>query len=292
MTSAVSDALAIARYHIVLVAMTASVVFGWILTGRYELALTLLVAVDWFVINLTNRITDIDEDLANGIPGTERVARSKRLLVALAIALVVGSFAVTWFVWPALVPWRALVQAIGLAYNYRLVPTPRGFKRFKEIYFLKNFMSAVLFVLTCVEYPLAANGVRFGATAAALVLFFVPFELTYEVLYDVRDVEGDRAEGIPTFPVVHGLPATRKILAALLFLSGASLAGALLLRVVHVREGLMIFALAIQYAFYRSRWSRGITTRDCIVVTHQGTALLLLFLIGTALWQRAGLPSP
>ena len=31
------------------------------------------------------------------------------------------------------------------------------------------------------------------------------FELSYEVLYDLRDVDGDRAAGVRTYPVVHGL---------------------------------------------------------------------------------------
>ena len=113
MTSAASDALAIARYHIVLVAMAASLVFGWILTGTYGFALTLVVAVDWFVINLTNRITDIDEDLANGIPGTERVARHRTAFVWASWALLVGSFVLTWRAWPALTGWR--VAEIGRA---------------------------------------------------------------------------------------------------------------------------------------------------------------------------------
>ena len=286
-----SDALAIARYHIVLVAMAASLVFGWIFGCGYGFGLALVVGVDWFLVNLMNRITDIDEDLANGIPGTERVARNRRALVILSAALMVGSFAVTIFVWPALTPWRVVVQAIGFAYNYRLVPTPRGLRRFKEIYFFKNFMSAVLFVLTCIVYPLAANGQRFGALALVLTLFFVPFELSYEVLYDVRDLEGDRKEGIPTFPVVHGMEASRRIVDGLLAGAGVVLVVAFALRVVGLRELLMLVALVLQYAFYRSRWARGLTTRDCIVLTHQGTALLLLFLVGTALWLHAGLPA-
>ena len=54
-----SDWLWIARYHIVLVAMTATVTFGWLMSGRYLLGLALLVGLDWFLINLQNRITDV-----------------------------------------------------------------------------------------------------------------------------------------------------------------------------------------------------------------------------------------
>jgi 4-hydroxybenzoate polyprenyltransferase len=293
-TSPVGDALAIARYHIVLVAMVASVVFGWIFTERYLWALSLVVGVDWFLINLMNRITDIDEDLKNGIAGTERVARSKRLFAWGAGALMVGSFVVTHLVWPALTPLRIAVQLIGLGYNYRLVPTPGGLRRFKEIYFFKNFMSAALFVLTCFVYPLvAAEGARVVplSTVIALALFFVPFELTYEILYDLRDLEGDRAEGIPTFPVIHGPETARRIIDGLLLIAGLVLVLSFVLRIVGARELLMLFAPVAQLVFYRRRLRRGLTAHDCIVLTHLGSAMLGLFLIGTLLWLRAGLPA-
>jgi 4-hydroxybenzoate polyprenyltransferase len=288
------EILAIARYHIMLVAMAATVVFGWIATGKRPWALTLVVTVDWFLINLMNRITDIDEDLRNGIPGTERVARRRRALTIGSIVLMVSSFAITHAVWPALTPYRVAVQLIGVGYNYRVVPTPSGLSRFKEIYFLKNFGSSVLFVLTCFVYPLAAASfVRVvpWSTIVVLALFFVPFELTYEILYDMRDLEGDRLGKIPTYPVVHGLEPSRRIIDALLALSAAIIAFAFFARILGVRELLMLFAPVAQLLFYRPRYRRGLTSRDCIVLTHIGTAQLVLFIVGTALWTRAGLPA-
>jgi len=293
-SSVLADALAIARYHIMLVAMAACVVFGWLMTGRYLPILALVVGLDWFLINLMNRITDIDEDLKNGIRGTERVAHRKRALTVLSIALMVGSFVATHLVWPALTPYRVAVQIIGLAYNYDIVPTPRGMSRLKEIYFFKNFGSSVLFVLTCFAYPLVTNpGARVMPWSAivCLALFFVPFELTYEILYDLRDLEGDRQEGIPTYPVVHGPVRARQIIDALLVGSAVVIAAGIGSGALGVREGLMLAAPATQLAFYRPRVRRGITARDCIVLTHLGTAQLVFYLVGTAIWERAGMPS-
>lgn len=288
-----SDALAVARYHIVLIAMTAALAFGWIMTGRYVWAIVPLVGLDWFLINLMNRVTDIDEDTRNNIRGTARVARNRRALTVAAYALMIGSIVAVHFVMPRLTPYRVAVHVIGLGYNYDIVPTPRGLSRFKEIYFLKNFGSAVLFVLTCFAYPLAADAGTLPvlwSTVIVLVLFFVPFELTYEILYDLRDLEGDRAEGIPTYPVVHGAETARRIIDALLLVSALALVGGLIGRVLGLREALMLVAPAAQLAFYRPRVRRGLTPRDCIVLTHLGTAQLVVFLIGTALWRRAGLP--
>jgi 4-hydroxybenzoate polyprenyltransferase len=155
-------------------------------------------------------------------------------------------------------------------------------------------MSAVLFVLTCFVYPLAAASwarIVPAATLVTLALFFVPFELTYEILYDLRDLAGDRAEGIPTYPVVHGALASRRIIDALLALSAIVLAGGFVARVLGARELLMLAAPLAQLAFYRPRFRRGLTTRDCVVLTHLGTGMLVLFLIGTAVWLWAGLPA-
>ena len=194
----VSEALSIARYHIVLIAMMGMLTFGWLISGRHLYGLALVVGLDWFLINLMNRITDIAEDLKNGIPGTERVAQQRVALSILSVVLMAGSLAVTHALWPRLSPWRVLVQVIGLAYNYRLIPTLRGWSRFKELYFFKNFASAGLFILTCFVYPyVVAGGMKSSlgfAAVAILALFFLIFEHTYEILYDFRDLEGDRIE--------------------------------------------------------------------------------------------------
>jgi 4-hydroxybenzoate polyprenyltransferase len=295
--AALADAAAITRFHILLIGAVAAIVFGWLMTGRYLWAAGGLAGLDWFLIILMNRVTDIDEDRQNGIRGTERVARRRTAITLGSFALLVGSIAATHLVWPSVTPWRIAVQAIGLAYNYRLVPTPRGWSRFKEIYFFKNFGSSVLFVLTCFVYPLAIaadDGVARTLAAApivALVLFFIPFELTYEILYDLRDLEGDRALGVPTYPVVHGPRRARQIIDALLAGASAVLLAAVLAGWLGLRELLMLVAPAVQLVLYRRWWARGLTPRDCIVLTHVGTAQLALFLVGTAVWQAAGLPA-
>ena len=289
---AIADGLAIVRYHIVLIAMAATLVFGWLMTGQRPFALALIVGLDWFLINLLNRVTDLEEDLANGIQGTERVARSRRLVAIGSFALLFGSFA-THLVHPQITPLRIAVQTIGMAYNYRLVPTLRGMRRLKELYFFKNFGSACLFVLTCFGYPLAASGwhpiMRWPAIAM-LALFFVLYEITFEILYDLRDLDGDRKEGIPTYPVVHGQKIALRIIDALLVLAVVVLVVGLASGALGVREGLMLAAPFLQRLFYPARVARGLTSADCIALTNLGTAELVLFLVGTAIWSAAGLP--
>lgn len=286
------DALAVIRYHIVAIAMVAAVVFGWLLSGEYHWDLALVVGADWFVINLANRVTDIDEDLANDIRGTRRIASHRGFTIGVCAAVVVGSFAWSWQRWPELTGYRIAVQALGLIYNFRLIPWPGGWTRLKELYLFKNTGSSAIFVLTCFAYPVVVGGgVASWPTLLTLAGFFVLFELTYEILYDLRDLEGDRAGGIPTFPVVHGPERAVQIIDGLLIAASVVLIAGFATASIGARELLMLAAPGIQLGFYRWRIKRGLSASDCIWLTHLGTGLLLFYLLGNRVWLELGLPA-
>jgi len=77
----------IARLHIVAIGALGTLTWGWGLTGRYLPLLAVLSACDWFVVNLLNRVVDLDEDLHNGIIGAEVVARHRRRTVAVGVVV-------------------------------------------------------------------------------------------------------------------------------------------------------------------------------------------------------------
>lgn len=293
---ALADIGSILRVHIIAIAVVAAVAFGWTLTGEYPWVVALIGGVDWLLINLLNRVTDLREDLANNIRGSEKLVGKAELVLGIWVAIFVGSFVVSWLVAPELTGWRVIVQLVGVAYSYRIVPTPRGFKRFKDLYFFKNFMSAMLFVATVFVYPLIVVGWHFdGAMTFAswlgLVLFFVPFEITFEILYDMRDLDGDRLADVPTYPVVHGMERSRQIIDALLIVAALALVVSFVTGVIGVRELLMLVACGVQLGFYRARFARGLTRADCINVTWLGAGLLAFWLVGTRVWLAAGLPA-
>jgi len=295
MNDGLREIASILRLHIIGVAVVGALVFGLLITGTYRFDLAVLAGADWLLINLLNRVTDLKEDLANDIRGSERVSHHLRTFVLVFSGLFASSFVISAIWWPELTWTRIIVQVIGVGYSVAIIPTPMGLRRFKDIYFLKNFMSAVLFILTLFVYPWQANGwevVLEGGVEALflLMVFFVSFELTYEILYDMRDLEGDRLAAVPTYPVVHGPHRARQIIDGLLLLSASVLLGGVFWGVVGVKEGLMLAAVVIQRLFYLPRYRRGLTREDCILVTHLGTALLLVYLVGTWAWAQAGLP--
>ena len=289
------DLFAALRFHIVAIAACATVLFGDLFRDAWPFGLALLCGFDWCLVNLLNRATDVEEDRLNGIAATELVARNDRAIVALCLALLVGSLIAGALLlpWPLAVD-RVVFHAIGLGYSYRIVPTPRGFKRFKDLYVLKNTMSAVLFVLSVIAYPLLGLDapLRLSPWAiAALAAYFFLFEHTFEVLYDLRDLPGDRAVGVPTYPVVHGVKVSARIVYVLCAASIAVVVAARLAGLILMRELMLAVAPAAQWVFLRWRTPEKVTRADCIGITYAGAGALVFYLACTAAWIRAGLPT-
>jgi 4-hydroxybenzoate polyprenyltransferase len=307
-TALLGDIASILRLHIIAIAVMAALAFSRMLVGELHVTVALLGGLDWLLINLLNRVSDVKEDIANQIRGTERLVGKHRLVLGAWVALLAASIALGHLVAPELTFVRLGVQLVGVGYSYPIVPAwHRGklaLARFKDLYFFKNFMSAALFVTTCIAYPLlvaagaaspAAGGVAFAAgmswdSVIALVAFFVPFEITYEILYDLRDLDGDRLAGVPTYPVVHGVETSVRIIDALLVAAAATLLLAVFRGALGLRELLMVLAPVLQVVFYKPRYRRGLTSGDCIALTWIGAGLLGVWLAGTALWVGAGLP--
>jgi 4-hydroxybenzoate polyprenyltransferase len=280
----------VVRPHILAIAGMASLVFGWLFSGGFHPIFPLLVAGDWFVVNILNRAVDLKEDARNGVPGTVFLSRY-------GTAVTLGSFAFLFLVvgvghaWlPQVTGIRALFHAVGLAYNYRLIPAPGGRTRFKEMYALKNTSSALLFVLSVILLPLVATGglgdPLMVQRAAWLTVFFFPLELTYEVLYDLRDIDGDAEEHIPTFPVVHGAPwAWRFCHLAILVSFCAPLLG-YLLGPLRIRDAVLCIGAVQQLLVFLYVRRRGPTGPRVVNVTYLGALQLASYCV----WIAVGLP--
>ena len=287
---ALALAASVGRLHIVAIAALGTFTFGWAFTGRYPFDLAAICALDWFIVNLLNRVVDLEEDRANGIRGVEFAARHRRGILVLGFGLLATSVALVHLALPEITPLRLGYHLLGLGYNWRI---PGAGWRIKELYFWKNTASAIGFMLTVFGYPLATSG--WGqevlpdvgwATVAFAAGFFFLFELSYEVIYDLRDAPGDAAAGVRTYPVVHGEAEAVRIIDALLLLSATVLTAGWLLGDVPWRIYVMIAAPAMQLALYKPALRRGITSAFCVGITWLGAGLLATY----HLWQLAGLP--
>jgi len=287
---AVHLALSVSRLHIVAIAALGCFTFGWAFTGRYPWLLAAVCALDWFLVNLLNRVVDQKEDLANAITGAEFAGRHRRGILGLGFSLLAGSLVLVHLIVPAVTPLRLAYHLLGMAYNWPLLP---GRRRIKQLYFFKNTASATGFMITVFGYPLAhasASGVGLLpdvdlATILLSGIFFFFFELSYEVIYDLRDAPGDRQAGVRTYPVAHGERGAVRIIDALVISSMLVLGTGYLMGAVPWRIFIMIFAPALQLVLYKRALGRagGITSGDCIGLTWLGAALLAVYHVWVAL---------
>ncbi len=282
----------VGRMHIVAIGAMGTFTFGGILFGERFFALSALSALDWFLVNLINRVVDVPEDRANGIVGTDFVAAHARGLLRLGLGLLVASLVLTALVSVPLLLLRLAFHTLGFAYNYTLLP---GKRRIKTLYFWKNTASAIGFLITVFGFPLAAASARAlpfapgvgRSTVLAAAVFFFLFELSYEALYDLRDREGDAAEGVRTYAVVHGEAAAFKISMALCASSVVVLLCAYAYGVVPWRLAVAAFAVLLHVGFATRMYrARRITSSFCVNLTWMGVLVLLVYQV----WPVLGLP--
>jgi 4-hydroxybenzoate polyprenyltransferase len=283
----IATAVSVGRLHIVAIAALGCFTFGWLFTGHYPWVVTVACALDWFLVNLLNRVVDLQEDVANGIDGTDFVARHRRTILYFGFALLGFSLVLMVPMAPWLLPFRIAFHLLGFAYNWRLV----GRRRIKQLYFWKNTASAMGFMLTVFCYPLAwARGqLWYGInwwTVLATAAYFFAFELSYEVIYDLRDAPGDARAEVRTYPVVHGERTATRIIDGLCIASLVILAAAYGAHVVPWRIAILGVGPLLQIFLYKRFVKRGIRSRDCINLTWLGAALLVAY----HGWVLAGLP--
>ncbi len=273
----------ISRLHIVAIAALGTLTFGWLFLGERPWLLAAVAALDWFIVNLLNRVVDLDEDRVNRITGVAFVDAHRRAILWCGVGVLAVSLVAVHVVLPALLPLRLAFHALGFAYNWPLFP---GRRRIKQLYFWKNTASAMGFVLTVFCFPLIGQPI--SGTVLTCFYFFVLFELSYEVIYDLRDAPGDAATGVRTYPVVHGQAGAVRIIDALLLGSFATLVVGYLTGLVPWRIAIMAAAPVVQLVLYKAALRRpgGITSSDCIRLTWVGAGLLATYHV----WVELDLP--
>ncbi len=252
--SALRMVASIGRLHICMIGGFGSLVFAHLLAGGYWPLLALIVTHDWFLINILNRVADIKEDVKNKIPFSETAFKNRKLIYGLYLFLLLSSLSLHWFWLPNLFWARFFGNFLGLAYNFR---SPfLGGKRLKQLYFLKNTASCSGFLLTLFVYPITSGIPLLPIVTeeplyvALLVGFFAFFEISFEIIYDLRDYEGDRALSIQTYPVVHGIPIAEGMVVLLNVFSAVFLIVGAELGLFTGRETIMIHAPLIQLGIF------------------------------------------
>jgi 4-hydroxybenzoate polyprenyltransferase len=187
-----------------------------------------------------NRLTDLAEDAQNVPDRVAFVERYGKLLLAIGGVLYLLATAIALVTGIPAVP--AMVAPLAVAVLYSVV----GVKR---ILLVKNLLVG----LSWGAIPLGV-GVYYGHLFTLDILFtfaFITAALTIAaVVFDIKDIEGDSAEGIATVPLVVGVERTKRLAAA-----GSVALGVIVVALVAVGALHRQYLLLVPFVGYMTAYS-------------------------------------
>ena len=214
-----TDVVFACRLHVSI--FTLAAVWGW-----SRMVSTSVLSQDYFIapviitcIYLWNRIWDLQEDQVNCPQSTPHFARFRWPILVLAPLIGIGCIGLATSSGPAIAPIiLVIVLLVGFAYSAPMLPGLPG-RRLKEFYIVKNITSALGWIVLVTLYPAlhAEVALHTGFLLGAAILFIGVW--TVEIVWDIRDIEGDKKAGVATLPTIIGPVKTSYWIGALNLIS-------------------------------------------------------------------------
>ncbi len=216
-------------------------------------------------MHLLNRFTDRQAARINDPRRMRLLERHPALFLGAALLSGAGTLALAAPLGTAPFLLALLSLVAGVSYNFRLLPgwlaRRVGFKKVKEIPASKDLFLALAWATVSVLLPVMAWGKVPWAPAARVFLLAFVLVLIRSIVYDVKDLEGDRIVGKETLPLLLGRKATDRVL----FVSAAFLCILVLASLLSPYPGrpwflvpLAAYVLLCLHLFRRRRLPRGV----------------------------------
>jgi len=165
-----------------------------------------------FSIYTLDKIADIDKDTANLPDRLSFLKGRKNFATVYALAAYSLAIVIVLLDMPLALPILIFPFAVNLVYGSKPISS---LPRLKDLPFVKNFIVAITWALGTVSLPALHLRDASVITVASVFYFMLAKTFIDTVLYDIRDVKGDRDNGVRTIPVLIG---SRKTIAFLLLL--------------------------------------------------------------------------
>jgi len=184
--------------------------------------------ITYSIYNL-NRKTDESEDAINHSHRYAFTKKYEKILYLSGMGAYLLALVLSCFYGISVILVSAIPLFSGLIYSTPILPTGFRYRRLKEIPLVKSLLVAIAWALPPALLPVYVSGVTPSLTTLAVILFFFSLVFINTVLFDIRDVEGDRAAGVRTIPVLLGIPRTKSLLTQVNIIFGISVLSLLLL---------------------------------------------------------------
>jgi 4-hydroxybenzoate polyprenyltransferase len=229
-----------------------------------------------------NRVTDVHEDF---ISHTERVFFAKEYGKIMVTSAILAYFIVFMFLYP--LGNTALLLAVlplvaGLLYGVKWMPHGllRGYKRLKEILVIKNTLIALVWAVVVVGLGVVYGRLDINITVVSVFAFVLVKVLINTIVFDIRDVEGDKRKNITTIPHIVGIEQTKKLLMVLNVLLGICVVIAVMIGWLPT-VALFIDLITIYTHWYLSKIGKtGIKFLCDVIVEGEDIVMAMLAFIG------------
>lgn len=176
-----------------------------------------------FSIYVINRGMDLDEDTINKLERVKFIKNYKNLVLLIGVIAYSIALILTADKGLKIVASLCLPVIIGFVYTIRWVPNGLvkvvGFARLKDILLVKNISVAGIWAYSTVLVPVLYFSVPLSQQALILFCFIFLRCFINTLIFDIRDVLGDKSVGTTTLPAVLGCQRVKAVLQALNFFS-------------------------------------------------------------------------
>lgn len=174
-----------------------------------------------------NHIADKDSVKINEPDRIEFYEENRDILLKIGITSSLGALALSViFGWTSFLLMLISI-CLGIAYSVKIFPSYISrhikYQRLKDIPASKDIFVALAWATVCVLVPASAKvwgGINFSIMASFVFVFLISY--IRSVLFDIRDIQGDRFVGRETIPILIGKEKTKIFL---LTLSGLAAVG-------------------------------------------------------------------
>lgn len=173
-----------------------------------------------FAVYANDRLVDVDADAKTNPDRTAFVLRHEKTLYVLA-ALAYGiAVALSVTGGPITLAVTLMPGVFWVLYATSWIPDVLApFRRLKEVLVVNSATVAFAWAASATLLPMGFADATLSTSAVVVFAYFFLRSFTNSEIPNVRDVEGDRATGVATLPVVFGVERTRRILYGIDFLT-------------------------------------------------------------------------
>jgi 4-hydroxybenzoate polyprenyltransferase len=185
------------------------------------------------IYNFNNR-TDEEEDIINRKGRYLFTKQYGRLLLALALSALILALVLSMLYGITALAIACIPLVLGFLYSASFLPPRLGYRRLKEVPFVKNLIVGFSWGLLPGMLPVIIAGATPDSRTFVIFLLFSMWGFVASIIPDIRDRAGDALSGIHTIPVIFGDKKARDFL----------LYANLIVGIIIIRSSLSAFPLA------------------------------------------------